>query len=611
MVQVLELAMFVRWHLGVERFQQHARSAVWLVGGVAVTAAASLLLWMQLSGRLGWTGRSLSLLDPTYAARFIPIIASVSEHQPPAWTSFFFDLHAATVLAPVGLYTLFQRVDDGKVFLMLYGTLSWYFAGVMVRLMLTLAPAACMLAGIGAHALLSTFAAHAKLSLSSLWPHAALTATGAATDETQAEGAHVTRSADDGKEDAEEPGVDAAATLPLPLSLAGIAGVFGLLAMFALHATHAASEAYASPSIVLASQGADGSRVIFDDYREAYYWLRMNTEEDARIMSWWDYGYQVGTLANRTTIVDNNTWNTTSLATVGRALARSEEEAYPILQSLDVDYVLAVFGGMTGYQSDDIAKLLWPVRISGNEFPHIQESEYFADGQFRLDASGSPTLLNSLLYKMCYYRFGEVRSGFSQPPGYDKARKVTVGHSNFEFQHLEEAFTSEHWIVRIYKVKKPRSLQPLAHAPSVVRSRHRSTWPQSAQGTGTSQGEPVGPAARFLGCWADENDFVGRKYVGGGSGANLGLAKVAALKARTKYLATARVGADGHSFTFQKLTGRPIKGQGGGCSNPCQDDPKIACGCADAACSTPKLPGQEHNRRWAVYELQPQRERGG
>lgn len=40
-----------------------------------------------------WTGRSLTLLDPTYATKYIPIIASVSEHQPTTWTSFFFDLH--------------------------------------------------------------------------------------------------------------------------------------------------------------------------------------------------------------------------------------------------------------------------------------------------------------------------------------------------------------------------------------------------------------------------------------------------------------------------------------------------------------------------------------
>jgi len=30
---------------------------------------------------------------------------------------------------------------------------------------------------------------------------------------------------------------------------------------------------------------------------------------------------------------------------------------------------------------------------------------------------------------------------------------VPAGNKDFELEHLEEAFTSEHWIVRIYKVK--------------------------------------------------------------------------------------------------------------------------------------------------------------
>lgn len=53
-------------------------------------------------------------------------------------------------------------------------------------------------------------------------------------------------------------------------------------------------------------------------------------------------------MANRTILVDNNTWNNTHIATVGRAMASSEDEAYQIMRSLDVDYVLIVFGGMSG-----------------------------------------------------------------------------------------------------------------------------------------------------------------------------------------------------------------------------------------------------------------------
>lgn len=50
-----------------------------------------------------------------------------------------------------------------------------------------------------------------------------------------------------------------------------------------------------------------------------------------------------------------------------------------------------------------------------------QESDYFTpQGEFRVDKAGSPTLLNCLMYKMSYYRFGEmqVRGGakHSMPP---------------------------------------------------------------------------------------------------------------------------------------------------------------------------------------------------
>lgn len=34
-------------------------------------------------------------------------------------------------------------------------------------------------------------------------------------------------------------------------------------------------------------------------------------------MSWWDYGYQIAGMANRTTLVDNNTWNNSHIALVG------------------------------------------------------------------------------------------------------------------------------------------------------------------------------------------------------------------------------------------------------------------------------------------------------
>ena len=67
-----------------------------------------------------------------------------------------------------------------------------------------------------------------------------------------------------------------------------------------------------------------------------------------QVASWWDYGYQTTAMANRTVIVDNNTWNNTHIATVGRAMSSPERKAWQIYRSLDVDYVLVVFGGFIG-----------------------------------------------------------------------------------------------------------------------------------------------------------------------------------------------------------------------------------------------------------------------
>jgi dolichyl-diphosphooligosaccharide--protein glycosyltransferase len=127
------------------------------------------------------------------------------------------------------------------------------------------------------------------------------------------------------------------------------------------------------------------------------------------------------------------------------------------MQSLDVDYVLVIFGGLTGYSSDDINKFLWPVRIGSGVYPDDMPKErdfYSSSGNFDVGPGGSKVLHNCLAYKLCYYRFGEVVTDYQRPPGFDRVRNTEVGVKNIKLTHLEEAFTSEHWIVRIFKVSQ-------------------------------------------------------------------------------------------------------------------------------------------------------------
>lgn len=78
------------------------------------------------------------------------------------------------------------------------------------------------------------------------------------------------------------------------LALVVTIGATLLMCFFSMHSSYVSSLAYSSPSIVIeAGRTQSGARILYDDYREAYYWLRHNTDPDAKIMSWWDYGYQV------------------------------------------------------------------------------------------------------------------------------------------------------------------------------------------------------------------------------------------------------------------------------------------------------------------------------
>lgn len=78
----------------------------------------------------------------------------------------------------------------------------------------------------------------------------------------------------------------------------------------------------------------------------------------------------------------------------------------------------------------DINKFLWMVRIGGSTDTgrHIKEHDYYTPtGEFRVDREGSPVLLNCLMYKMCYYRFGQVYTEASESLSYPQAVALLLG----------------------------------------------------------------------------------------------------------------------------------------------------------------------------------------
>lgn len=342
---------------------------------VVAIAGATLvmltLLRVAFTKEWGGDSRLQHLLDPTRAAA--SIVSSVAEHQPARWLSLFKDLHLLQIFFPPGLILLVQAdaeehcigggadgtgdesggddrdarsgglgwqhdrpernvPSDAKLFALLFGVSSMYFAGIMVRCSLIFAPAACVISGIAVSRgveVYSRWVCRCRWRVLDLW-------------------------------------VCLSAAVVLLVLLV-------LTCLFVQHGTWMAASVYSSPSVVMDAEEAGAH---LDDFREAYSWLRSNTAEDAKILSWWDYGYQLASLANRTTFVDNNTWNNTHIAAVGRVLASSEQDGARLMREMGADHLMLVFGGAVGFASDDLGKMLWPVRIASGVFPDIRESDY-------------------------------------------------------------------------------------------------------------------------------------------------------------------------------------------------------------------------------------------
>ncbi|KAI3544383.1 oligosaccharyl transferase STT3 subunit [Colletotrichum paranaense] len=433
-LQLVAFIDYVRGAIPSRQFQTFVYTFLAATFGLAL---AGLVALTSLGYIAPWGGRFYSLWDTGYAKIHIPIIASVSEHQPTAWPAFFFDLNMLVWLFPAGVYLCFQNLRDEHVFVVVYALFGTYFAGVMVRLMLTLTPIVCVAAAMAASQILDTYMVAKSPNPEDY-----------KTDDA-VEGASKKAAKQSGLKSTSKPVVGIYTFLSKAVVVGGMS-IFLLL--FVLHCTWVTSNAYSSPSVVLASRLPDGSQHIIDDYREAYQWLRQNTKEDAKIMSWWDYGYQIGGMADRPTLVDNNTWNNTHIATVGKAMSSREEVSYPIMRQHEVDYVLVVFGGLLGYSGDDINKFLWMVRIAEGIWPEeVQERKFFTPrGEYRVDDQATDTMKNSLMYKMSYYNYNSL---FPAGQAQDRVRGVRLPDVGPKLDTVEEAFTSENWIIRIYKVK--------------------------------------------------------------------------------------------------------------------------------------------------------------
>jgi dolichyl-diphosphooligosaccharide--protein glycosyltransferase len=184
-----------------------------------------------------------------------------------------------------------------------------------------------------------------------------------------------------------------------------------------------------NPQVVYKVPDRKGGQILIDDYLKGYQWIKENTPRDSRVMAWWDYGYQITGIAERTSIADGNTWNHEHIATLGRTLTSPQKKAWNAIRHL-ADYVLVWAGG----GGDDLAKSPHLARIGNSVFPeHCGDKDPLCQ-KFSFHGDGSPTkmMANSLLYNMCSHN---VKPG-----------------AKVDERLFKEVHTTKYGLMRVYKV---------------------------------------------------------------------------------------------------------------------------------------------------------------
>lgn len=183
------------------------------------------------------------------------------------------------------------------------------------------------------------------------------------------------------------------------------------------------AKSMAEPQIAFEHQG-----MIITDYVDGYKWIAKNTPEDARVMAWWDYGYQITGVANRTSIADGNTWNHEHIATLGRILTSTEKRCHNAMRHL-ADYALVWAGG----HGDDMGKSPHLARIGNSVFPdHCGDDDPLCRKySFHSDGSPTPMMAKSFLYKAVNHGQHGVK---------------------LSSKFWKEVHTSQHGLFRVFKV---------------------------------------------------------------------------------------------------------------------------------------------------------------
>lgn len=319
------------------------RNGVLFLAGTVAAGLAAVSAALA-SGALYLTLRYQNALNP-FLRSVDPLGDSVAEHATTSMPQLFFFLSILMVFAGIGAWLLLSNRDrlrsyrlpltpDMVAFALVFGILGVYVSSAFIRLALYASIAVIILASVGLAVLI-----------------AAVLRPDVRTKR------HVRG-------------------MPLAGKAAFVSVVVGLLLVPTVVPVQGnwVDSLRAPPTIL---NGGTNFGAVFPDWPDALEWLRTQTPPESKIAAWWDYGYWITTMSNRTSFVDNATMDHKAIRKMARTLLADPDEAWKRLTEMDADYVLLFVAG-TKIQSEpvgayllngggDESKKQWFMRIAADD----------------------------------------------------------------------------------------------------------------------------------------------------------------------------------------------------------------------------------------------------
>jgi dolichyl-diphosphooligosaccharide--protein glycosyltransferase len=248
------------------------------------------------------TGKFWRVIDPRIGLQNA-LYQSVAEHRRPSWVTFYNNFGLSLILGLLATFISLTDLNDKNLYAAIFFITGVYFAGSMSRLNLLLSLPASLMAGLGLKEIVSPFM-------------------------------QITQMKSGGGRRRQRRLIP-----PVGKELAFIFILF--IFVGTLPIVRSSVESSSRPTSMGTSQvGVQIQGEYPMDWLQALAWMNDNLPDDAIVVSWWDHGYWIESVANKTTLADGSTRKRGQINNIALIMMSNYTESLRILEEYNATHIV-------------------------------------------------------------------------------------------------------------------------------------------------------------------------------------------------------------------------------------------------------------------------------